>query len=259
MRYRESLPPRGLAHFVLAYWEFAVSENLPYASTHYVFPDGCSLLSYCGKSEKTSRSIRVIGPTVRPRVVSIAPGEVWWGVRLQPAACRAVIGCEPGLLRDTATLCADVNANLNQALLHELDGSNSFSAAVLAFGRVLGTPDRDLLDRKAVAAAHLIERSRGRAKVEAIAAAVELSERQLQRRFIRAVGLTAKQFARLRRLRSATVALLDTEATDWASLAAESGFTDQSHLTHELNALTWHLPSSFDQRVRRIKHGYLHR
>lgn len=257
MHYRESLPSFGLSHLVLSFWEFAVSGTVPGPRYHHVFPDGCALLSYCGKSMRLAPGLRVIGPTIRSRVVPVWPGEVWWGVRLQPAAVQAVTGCAACELRDRAEACAVINPELDRALLYRLEHSKCFADAVIAYEQVLGTLLRQQIDSKVAAAAHVIDNTGGRAKIEEVALAVGLSERQLQRRFNQAVGLTPKQFARVRRLRSTTVAMLDTELTDWAGLAAEAGYADQSHLTHEFNALTGHLPTSFEQRVRRIEHGFL--
>jgi AraC-like DNA-binding protein len=257
MHYRESLPSSGLHDLVLSFWEFAVAETVPGPHNHYVFPDGCALLSYCGKSMRLTPGVKVIGPTIRSRVVPVWAGEVWWGVRLQPAAVQAVIGCAPRILRDKAEPCAAINPELDRALLCTLEDSKCFADAVVAYEQVLSKFLHHQIDGKVAAAARFIDGAGGRAKIEEVALAVGLSERQLQRRFSETVGLTPKQFARVRRLRSTTVAMLGRELTEWANLAAEAGYADQSHLVHELNALTGHLPTSFERRVRRIEHGFL--
>jgi AraC-like DNA-binding protein len=259
MRYREVLPPPGLADLILSFWEFAVSEDLSGPVQHHIFPDGCALLSYQGKPARVPPEVRIIGPTLKSRVVTVFPGDKWWGARLQPAAFRAITGLAPGVLRDKAEPCSAVNPELNVALLRWLNGSTSFMEAVLGYGNSLDTISRDQIDRKVAAAVSLIDSSCGKARIETVALAVGLSERQLQRRFNQAVGLTPKQFGRVRRLRTTTVTMLDTRLANWAGLAAQSGYTDQSHLTHELGSLTGHLPSSFERRVRGIEHGYLHR
>jgi Bacterial regulatory helix-turn-helix proteins, AraC family len=214
MHYRESLPSSGLRDLVLSFWEFAVAETVPGPRNHYVFPDGCTLLSYCGKSMRLTPGVRVIGPTIRSRVVPVWPGEVWWGVRLQPAAVQAVTGCAPCRLRDKAEACAAVNPELDRALLCALEGSKCFGDAVIAYQQVLNTFLHQQIDGKVAAAARFIDNAGGRAKIEEVALAVGLSERQLQRRFKEAVGLTPKQFFRVRRLRSTIVAMLGRELTE---------------------------------------------
>ena len=67
--------------------------------------------------------------------------------------------------------------------------------------------------------------------VRALAAALGLSERQLERRFLAAVGVTPKRFAGLRRFERA-VRLAQTEPT-LAQAAVAAGYYDQSHLVRD--------------------------
>ena len=82
-----------------------------------------------------------------------------------------------------------------------------------------------------------------------------LGERQLQRRFREAVGLTPKQFARIRRMRETAAGMLRPDARGWAGVAADFGYADQSHLIHEFSQLTGLTPVAFEDRLRRIEHG----
>jgi hypothetical protein len=127
MHYREALPSSGLSNLILPFWEFAVSETVRGPVCHYVFPDGCTLLSYCATYTRLTPAVRVIGPTIRSRMVPVWSGAVWWGVRLQPAAAQAVTGCAPHRLRDRAEACAAINPELDRALLCALEDSNCFA------------------------------------------------------------------------------------------------------------------------------------
>jgi hypothetical protein len=92
MRYRELAPGRELARFVLSFWEFRVSARAAQLMVHTVFPDGCTLISYATLLPPGLPRLRVTGPLLQPRRGPVQPGLVAWGVRLQPAACRAVLG-----------------------------------------------------------------------------------------------------------------------------------------------------------------------
>lgn len=259
MRYREIVPPPDLRQFVLAYWEFAISESLPGPFAHHIFPDGCAVVSYAARSAQAPSIIAVVGPTTEARLVDCWPGDIFWGIRLQPAACKAVLGCGPASLLNRRLPCAETNLVLHQALLAEVNASTCFERTVAGFSRALRAIklSNRLVDNKVAAAAELIDRNGGRARIPHIATAVKLSQRQLQRRFSLAVGLSPKQFARTRRLRATAVALVKTAPADWAGLALEMGFTDQSHLTHEFGALTRESPVLFERRVRAVEHGTL--
>lgn len=68
-----------------------------------------------------------------------------------------------------------------------------------------------------------------------------------QRRFRAAVGLSPKQFARVRRLQRV---LPDAAGDDveWALLAGAHGYADQAHLIHEFRALTGVTPGQYRPR-----------
>jgi AraC-like DNA-binding protein len=51
--------------------------------------------------------------------------------------------------------------------------------------------------------------------------------------FRRHVGMTAKQYARLMRFRAVVDMAYPVQQLDWARLAAEGGYCDQAHLSHE--------------------------
>lgn len=63
------------------------------------------------------------------------------------------------------------------------------------------------------------------------------------KRFTRAVGLTPKRYARVRRIQRVLHGLPPTDEIDWAALAVEHGFYDQSHLTHDFTEITGGSPA----------------
>ncbi|HEV7175962.1 MAG TPA: helix-turn-helix domain-containing protein, partial [Solirubrobacteraceae bacterium] len=65
------------------------------------------------------------------------------------------------------------------------------------------------------------------------------SERQLQRRFLAAVGYGPKMLQRVLRLRRfLATAKFDVALSGLAAAAAGAGYADQAHLTRECRALT---------------------
>jgi transcriptional regulator GlxA family with amidase domain len=70
--------------------------------------------------------------------------------------------------------------------------------------------------------------------VRALAKVACLSTRQLERRFERTVGVSPKQYARIRRFHRASQAALQLETSPrWGELAAECGYFDQSHMNRD--------------------------
>jgi AraC-like DNA-binding protein len=71
---------------------------------------------------------------------------------------------------------------------------------------------------------------------------VGVTRQYLARAFRREVGITPKQLARIARMQRAAAAL--RRGVDLARLAAELGYFDQSHLTHELRDLAGITPAA---------------
>ena len=87
-----------------------------------------------------------------------------------------------------------------------------------------------------------------------LAARGGLSPRQLQRRFLRATGMTPKEYLRVRRARATIAAAFELDAT-WGTLSARFGYADQAHLVRDLSQVTGLAPREVQARLGAIEHG----
>ena len=85
--------------------------------------------------------------------------------------------------------------------------------------------------------------SDGTHDIASAAAMAEISGRRLERDFGAAVGLSPKQFARLRRVRAA-IAAIEAGERDVATLASHAGHDDASGFTREFRSVTGVAPVS---------------
>jgi AraC-like DNA-binding protein len=104
-------------------------------------------------------------------------------------------------------------------------------------------PDR-LVERALV----LLEATTNDAQVSAVARALELSERQLERRLLARTGFTPKRYARLRRFERAVASL--ESASTLAQVAADAGYYDQSHFSREFTRFAGTTPGRFLRHLR---------
>ena len=256
MRYAERAPGSRFADVVLSYWTF---ETRPEAAplVHHIWPDGCISVSVGTRKAGEPPFVGIAGPTAEARRFPVEGGAVFHGVRFWPDSGGAALGVLAESLRDSMVPAAAV---LGESAVDSLAGSVMAAAdpeaRARAFDEWLGTRLRattapDPAVRGAVAA---IVESRGERPIAAVAVETGLSARQLQRRFRRAVGLTPKDYARIRRLRNSLAALMRGEGS-WAALAAEMGYADQSHLIRELGDLTGFTPVALRDRLAIIEHA----
>ena len=107
---------------------------------------------------------------------------------------------------------------------------------------------------------HMV-RTGGTCSIQAVADALQVSMRQLQRRFRTATGLTPKEYASIRRARSALKRIAMGEnlriRCGWARLAADLGYADQAHLSREVARLLAFSPTQLSKWLDNISHSHL--
>src|SRR5439155_17147015 len=101
------------------------------------------------------------------------------------------------------------------------------------------------VDRSVDAAVRAILRAGGNLSIASLAPALGVTRQHLARAFARHVGVPPKTFARVTRVRRALAKARVASAVDWAALALEAGFYDQSHLSGEIKEFTGRTPSAW--------------
>jgi AraC-like DNA-binding protein len=90
-------------------------------------------------------------------------------------------------------------------------------------------------------------RSGGRARISSLASELGWSRKRIAARFREEIGLTPKAAARLIRFVEARDRLERAEAPDWAQIALDCGYYDQSHLINDFRDVTGRTPATFFQ------------
>ena len=250
--YRELAPAPDLATWVQCHWEFSARRGAA-PRPHHVLPDGCVSI-VCGLRQD-GIWLGLMGPRTGPLRTVAEPGQVVRGVRFRPEGAGALLGIEPRRFRDRHVPLGSVMPELEDSLRTRIGHSGEVDV-VTAFTAALREllPQARAVDPQMHAAVEALTLTDGAMSIAELARRVCLSERQLQRRFGAAVGLTPKQFARIRRLRSTVGDALASENAGWSRLAAQLGFADQAHMIREFSALTGQSPESFLSHTRGIEH-----
>src|SRR5829696_4303041 len=91
MSYREAAASEALSPLIFSFWEFTTASENFGTIDHEIFPDGCvSLFYHCNKNFKLRRII-FNGLSLESVTVPIFPGDVYWGMRISPAACAGIL------------------------------------------------------------------------------------------------------------------------------------------------------------------------
>jgi transcriptional regulator GlxA family with amidase domain len=84
--------------------------------------------------------------------------------------------------------------------------------------------------------------SGGQVSVDQLASDAGISSRQLERRFLREVGIGPKLLGRIIRFQQVFRAVEQCDAT-WSAIAVECGYYDQAHLIRDFNQFAQQTPA----------------
>jgi AraC-like DNA-binding protein len=258
--YLERRPAAALASFVASVWVQRVEPGAA-RYTHRTAPNG-SVELRCRIGDEAE----VIGPRSRPAVDILEPGATVIGMRFRPGA--DVLGVDAPELLDQTVGAADLWGGAAAELGERVAESRALPAALAELEtqiarRFAERPEPDPLVAEAVRRLMPWRTT----DVGSLPTALHISERQLRRRCLAAVGLGPKVLQRMLRFQG-FLALVQhglvqgrsPAADGLARLAAEAGYADQSHLTHETVRLMGITPSAFlDEAIHQCAPGHDHR
>jgi AraC-like DNA-binding protein len=212
--YREIAPPSDLASVVACTWTTVARGGV-------IFPDGCVDLVWRGDG------LFVAGPATGPAVGGPVGASVF-GVRFRLGVAGSALGLPASELLDAAVPLDGVwGAGVEERV------------ALGGLPALLDEVRARLAPVDPLARAAALAMARPGARVDAIDLGV--SERQLRRRFVDAVGYPPKTLARV--LRFQRFLSLSSGGGDLARLALDAGYADQAHLTREARRLSGRTPA----------------
>lgn len=249
----ERRPAPALMGVVSSVWvQRVASDATPYP--HLTVPNG-SVELRC----PIGSAPHMVGPLTRPQVDVLEPGTTIVGIRFSPGAATGLLGLPTSELADQVIAAQDLLGAAAGVLEEQVAESPTPTAALELLqrhvvGRLHDATDPDPLITEAVQ--QLMPWNGG--DVGSLRSTLGISERQLRRRFETSVGVGPKVLHRVLRfqgfLAMAQQALAQGRlpASDGlATLAAEAGYADQSHLTRECVHLSGKTPAVFLREVGR--------
>ncbi|NGN65204.1 AraC family transcriptional regulator [Streptomyces sp. A7024] len=169
----------------------------------------------------------------------------WLQVRLSPAIARTLLGVGPADLEHSVVSLDDLWGHRRSAVLREQLGSaasweDRFALVESLLARM--SADQPAIDPELAWAWDRIVADHGQVRVEGLATELGWSRKRLWSRFHAQLGMPPKRAVRLVRFDLAATRL--AVGQDAARVAAECGYTDQSHLHRDVVAFTGVTPAS---------------
>jgi len=251
-------PAAPLGCFVDSLW-YSERGALPHVRERSL-PTGCAdivipllqddIVRYDDERNLHARRLRggvVQGPHDRFGVRGTEGPSAVVGVHFRPAGAAALLGGPLMALRNRTVLLEDLWGLAARELRERLQAAPSPRAALGVLEahllqRLRDAPAADPVVRFALDA---FRADPTRALIEPVQRATGCTPAQFIRRFEQAVGLTPKRYARVLRLGALLPTLARCGPRDWAQLAAQAGYYDQSHLIHEFRRLAGITPGAY--------------
>jgi len=229
--YREYRPHRRLAPLVECGWARSASAT----GSIRVIPDGCVDLFVSSRG-----AAMIAGPATTFYDLRAEKGCVLAGLRFRPGTAAAVLGRPVNEFTNRLVPIDSVFGIARDGTTEKVFAATTPSQRVAALQRVLTgylADTEPLVDTAVIGAIGLLQQ-RPHWPVSKLAAAVDLSERQLRRRFETAVGYGPKRLCRILRFqRLLELIHARGDRIGWAELATEASYADQPHMINECRTL----------------------
>jgi len=238
--YREFRPAPPLSPFVVCTWTQRIGAGIG-AYPQRVLPDGCIDIVWSDESPAV-----VVGPATRAFQAPLPSGSTHIGVRFRPGLAPVLLGTPVGFARDCEVPLVDLWGATAQRLAEQIAEQatapariGQIEAALIDRLRLARPADEVVVAAVAWMAAHPTGR------IARLGRALDISSRQLHRRFHDAVGYAPKTLQRILRFqRLLELARPGGPRRDLAFLAIEAGYADQAHMSRDVRELSSLTPTT---------------
>ena len=264
MKYLERSPSPRLAEYVKCFWSLEDLQTPDGEQSEPVVPDGCIEIifnlsdrfrRYHANGEIELQPSSIVAGQIETNILIGPSGDVrLFGIRFKAAGAFPFFDLEMNALANRIEPLDTVWGSS----VPEIEERLWFAAT---FEEQIAVAEAALADRfsaclaidpwvtKAVAS---ISSQNGSTKVQKIAKDIGISERGLERRFNRYVGLSPKAFSRIIRFQGVLRALESAERPDILDTAHQFGYYDQSHLINDFRQYAGLSPGAFAERSHGI-------
>lgn len=191
------------------------------------------------------------GQTINPIELVIKGAYKLIVFQLYPFVLKNFFNVEPKDLNDNCYNLEQLNNDIGIDTLKKLEKVESLAKRTEILTNLLFTlfqSKQKELDLTIALAIQKIIIKKGQLSIGNLSNELHLTERTFERRFFNAVGVTAKQFAKIIQFQQSFEQLTVKDYTKLTDIVYSNGFTDQSHFIKVFKAFTGKTPSAFTSK-----------
>ena len=249
MQYCERKPQAPLSSFVECFW--TLDSEKPSTQPERILPDGCVELilnfgAQFSQHDDDKRRLQprsfLVGQMTGPILISPTGPVQLLGIRFHPGGTLPFLRLPLHEIIDEVVDLGGVSSRLERELLRVTSRATSLAEKTAAVERYLieQLSDSDHDPWLMMTAARIVATS-GLVSVDRLASDAGISSRQLERRFLREVGLGPKMLGRIIRFQQVFRAVEQCNSA-WAEIAIDCGYYDQAHLIRDFNQFAKQTP-----------------
>ncbi|MBE9098249.1 AraC family transcriptional regulator [Vacuolonema iberomarrocanum] len=248
-------PNHYLSDFVKYYWQLELNSNSQTTHTERVIPSGELQIIFHYRtpfteiSNQNQSSIQpqclIDGPQTEYKDIVTAPGSVGMiAVVLYPYALRAFFPNSVSEFTNQSIPLDNVVSTKTKELQERIVEVNSTYPRILLIEQFLlsrlSIHNDFSITREAV---NILTKANGQLTVSEVANELNISKRQLERIFLRNIGISPKKFGRIIRFNTTIKCFEEVESL--TKLTYKAGYFDLSHLIHDFREFTGLSPKEF--------------
>ena len=195
---------------------------------------------------KSMPSLSVYGQTINPVELKIQGKYKLIIFQFYPFILRSFFAISALEMNDN---CYDLletnNGRETNSKLFQLDNLSDQIAFISKFLLDIFIDKQRSLDQQIKGSIQLIVENNGQISIKDICTKTCLTERTLERRFLKETGISAKQFAKMIQFQQSYEQLKNKDYKTMTEIVYENGFADQSHFIRVFKAFTGLSPKRF--------------
>ena len=256
----ENLPvPKSLEPFVKDI--FVLENDDPDVENKFPFyADGFAGIIYSKSTNpfyiqprnKKLSDFYLYGQTIEPISLDVKGAFHLVCMRMYPFAVRILLGVDPKELNDDCfdlKLVEKVDTESTLKMLEQAEDKNTIVRIIEGYFNELLQNASTNPDYRIKLATNLILKSNGTISVKELREKLCVTERTLERHFLKEIGITPKQFAKVIQFSTSMQQITEADYLNLSEIGYESGFADQSHFIRSFKRFTGKTPKEFQQEI----------
>jgi len=207
---------------------------------------------YLNPGNKELPEFYLYGQTIAPISLNIKGAFQLIDIRLYPFAVKILLGVDPKILNDECfdlKLMKNVDTDATLTKLTQTSSKDKTIDLLVDYFEELLKKASNNPDYRIKLATNLILSSSGNISVKEVRDRLCVSERTLERHFIRDMGVTTKQFAKIIQFSSSIKQITESDYSSLTEIGYDNGFADQSHFIRTFKKFTGKTPKEFQKQL----------